>query len=174
LDPFSALTNNSAGNVHAEAGRLEDALSKYQRSLELSPASPFPHNGMGRVFLRQRKYDLAIAEFEQALRLSGHAPRFLASVGYAYGVAGRKREAVAILTELKKIARQRYVPAVDLAALAAAVGAEDEAYGWLQQAFDDGEDGLLVLNSSGWFDQLRGQSRFEALVRRMAFPSRAR
>jgi TolB-like protein/tetratricopeptide (TPR) repeat protein len=174
LDPFSALTNNSAGSVHAEAGRLEDALSKYQRSLELSPASPIPHNGMGRVFLRQRKYDLAIAEFEQARRLSGHAPRFLASVGYAYGVAGRKREAVAILTELKKIARQRYVSAVDLAALAAAVGEEEQAYGWLQQAFEDSEDGLLLLNSSGAFDELRGQSRFEALVRRMAFPSRAR
>src|SRR5438093_449178 len=82
-------------------GRFEEARVEAERALELDPASTIVNNMLGVVFYESRNYDKAIAAFRKTLELNptfGPAHGFLAC---AYAGAGRKREALEQVAQLK-------------------------------------------------------------------------
>jgi serine/threonine-protein kinase len=72
---------------------------------------------------------------------------------------------------LKREREQRYVSAVMVGNVCLGLGQNDEAMSWMKQAADE-RDGLLTF-AYIWFgfDPLRSDPRFQALLRRMNFPS---
>ena len=53
------------------------------------------------------------------------------------------------------------------------MGEHDQAVEWSLKAFEDRDGLLFLLNELPLFDPLRSDPRFEALVRRMNFPTRS-
>jgi len=51
----------------------------------------------------------AIAELESAVSQSGSSPMYVASLAHAYGVAGRRSDALKSIEELHKLSGCRYV-----------------------------------------------------------------
>jgi len=64
-------------------------------------------------------------------------PRFLSSLGYGYGVTGRKDLAREILAELTERSKQRYVASSDFAFVNAGLGERDQAIQWLERACEE-------------------------------------
>jgi len=89
------------------------------------------------AYLQQRMYSQAIAEFQKAVTLSASDPDQLMDLGYAFAMAGQKDAAKGILAELKKQREHGFVAPSAPAIVSAALGEKDEAFAWLEKAYDE-------------------------------------
>ena len=90
-----------------------------------------------------------------------------ALLGHAYAAANRKSEAQAILQELSALSKQRYVPSYPIAAIYAALGQKEEAFTWLERAYDERDSWMDYLGLDPRIERLRSDPRFADLLRRM-------
>jgi serine/threonine-protein kinase len=58
----------------------------------------------------------------------------------------------------------------DIAMVFIGLGELDTAFEWLDRAFEARDDELLHLRLSPFYDGIRGDPRYQRLVRRMNFP----
>ncbi len=80
----------------------------------------------------------------------------------------KRGEALKVLADLKAASKRRYVPSYEIAVIHAGLGDKDEAFAWLQKAYDDRDSSWLVdLNVDPRFEPLRSDARFVELVRRI-------
>jgi hypothetical protein len=85
--------------------------------------------------------------------------------------AGRADLARRTLAELIEAAKQRYVPAYTIGAAWAALGDADQAFEWLERAFQERSLELTFIGVEPEMDGLRADPRFQSLMRRMNLPS---
>ncbi len=97
----------------------------------------------------------------------------LGGLGAALGLAGRREEALVIVGDLQRRGPQGQVNAFWLALVSAGLGEHDEAIALLEQAADQRQGMLVLLNMYPVFDPLRSDPRFQALLKKMNFPARA-
>ena len=92
---------------------------------------------------------------------------------YARAGGGDAAGARQALGELHAAAAQRYVTAWIFAVIYTGLGEHGEALSWLERAFEEHDGMVANLGIDPIFDPLRGDPRFEALLRRLALPSPA-
>ena len=91
----------------------------------------------------------------------------VALLGHALVVAGRRGEAQAILDQLNTLSSERYVPSYSVAAIHAALGQTDQAFTWLERAYEEHDSWMDYLGLDPRLDGLRADPRFADLLRRM-------
>jgi TolB-like protein/Tfp pilus assembly protein PilF len=172
LDPLSLPVNNALAGRLLVAGRYDEALKQVQKTLELDPHFAPAHQTLGWAYLRSGKNDAAIREFQQALQLSGTDDTdFVLDLAFAYATVGNRDEARRTLVKLKKEHERGLVPSGSVAILCGALGELDEAFAWLEKAYQERDPELTYLKVPGRrFEPLRHDPRFQALVRRVGLP----
>jgi Tfp pilus assembly protein PilF len=96
----------------------------------------------------------------------------LAHLGNTYARAGKVGEARECLRKLKEQSREGdVVGAYGTALIHAGLGERDEAFKWLETAYEERDKGMAYLRVDPALDPLRSDPRFQDLVRRMNFPS---
>ncbi|MGC2369010.1 MAG: tetratricopeptide repeat protein [Candidatus Sulfotelmatobacter sp.] len=172
LDPLSLPLNNALAGRLLVAGRYDEALRQVQTTLELDQHFAPAHQTLGWVYLRGGKQDDAIREFQNALELAGAADTDIRlDLGFAYAVSGHTAEARKILANLQQLHQQGIVPAASLATLYGALGESNEAFVWLEKAYQERDPQLTYLKSGRRFEPLHGDPRFGQFVRRVGFPT---
>ena len=171
LDPLSLPLNNALAGRLLVAGRYDEALRQVQTTLELDEHFAPAHQTLGWVYLRGGKQDDAIREFQNALELAGAADMDIRlDLGFAYAVSGRTAEAKRILANLQQLQQQGIVPAASLATLYGALGESNEAFVWLEKAYQERDPQLTYLKTGRRFEPLHGDPRFRQFVRRVGSP----
>ena len=171
LDPLSLPLNNALAGRLLAAGSYDEALRQVQTTLELDRHFAPAHQTLGWVYLRGGKQDDAIREFQNAQELAGAADTDIQlDLGFAYAVSGRPDEARRILANLQQLYQQGIVPAASLATLHGALGESNEAFVWLEKAYQERDPQLTYLKAGRRFEPLREDPRFGQLVRRVGFP----
>ena len=105
LNPNSFHAWHFRGWVYRNAGRPEEAIQSFERSIRMSPVDPLLHRtftGMGYAFTELRCFDEAVAAVKKALRQNpffSPAHRCLASAFAHLGRDEEAREAAARLLE---------------------------------------------------------------------------
>ena len=125
------------------------------------------HMACGYGYLGLRQYPEAIAEFERGRQLAPDATLVLSGLAAAQARSGNRAEAVNLLAQLKKMRSERYVAPFDIAVVYDALGARDKALDWLEEAYQDQSELMLFLNVYPPVADLRGEPRFQELVRRV-------
>ena|ERR1700730_5332230 len=115
-------------------------------------------------------YREAIAEFQQAADNSNRAPQAMISLGHAYAVSGNKVEALKVLAELNELSQSRYVSPYGVAMTHVGLGDKEEAFQWLERANHERSTELTFLKIDPRLDPLRGDPRFQALLKKVGFP----
>jgi tetratricopeptide (TPR) repeat protein len=167
LDPLSLAFSNALGGRLLLAGRDHEAIEQIQRTLEMDPNFAPAHNRLGWACLRNGSYERAIAEFEKAIALSQKNPDFLTDLGYAQAVTGNRGEARRILAELRRKREHGFVPSSAFAIVYGALDDKDEAFAWLEKAYEERDPALTYLRVGPRFDPLRRDPRFQDFVRRV-------
>jgi DNA-binding winged helix-turn-helix (wHTH) protein/tetratricopeptide (TPR) repeat protein len=151
------------------AGRLEEAVEQGRQAIRLDPRVSLGHFWQALALADVGRFDEAMTEALASRTGVGNLP--VAVVGYIHGRAGRRADALEVLRALETArARSLYVPATDLAMVAAGMGDHDAALHWLEQAFDEHAHWMEALRILPPFDPLRDEPRFKALVAKMKFP----
>ena len=112
-------------------------------------------------------YREALAELRQAKGVNV-GPR--AELAYTYAISGQRRQATRILTELLELSKRQYVPPFRIAIIYAGLGDKNQAFAWLEKAFQEREGKLAYLKVDPLFDNLRSDPRFADLLRRLRLP----
>ena len=167
LDPVSLYMSVMRGFVLTNLRRSDEAIEQLRRVIELDPNNYMAHWFLGTAYADNGRFDDAIATAERAVVLSSRAPGALGVLGMCYGRDGRKAEALKILNELLELNRHRYVTPVALAYVYIGLGEKDQAFAWLEKAYQERSNFLSYLKVAPSADPLRSDPRLEHLLRRM-------
>ena len=170
LDPVSLIINADLGAAFYVARRYGQAIDQLRKTLQLDPNFALAHSFLGMVYEQKGMFEQAIAERQKAVILSAGAPGQLARLGHSYAVAGRRKEAVKILARLKQLSNQRYVRPYDIALMYVGLGETEQAFEWLEKAYEDRTGELVYIDVVHQFDPLRSDPRFQDLLRRIGLP----
>ena len=94
-------------------------------------------------------------------------PGSMATLAYAYGIAGQRNEAQKILQKLMDESKRQFISPYNFALVHIGLGDCDEAFAALDRAFEGREDALVSLKVNPRFDPLRSDSRFKSLLKRI-------
>jgi TolB-like protein/Flp pilus assembly protein TadD len=171
LDPLSLPINNALAGRLLAGGHYDEALQQVQETLELDSHFAPAHQSLGWVYLHTGRQDEAIREFQNALKLSGTDDTDLQlDLGFAYAVSGKRDEARRILARMEKLHEQGIVPSGSVAILHGALGESNEAFAWLEKAYEERDPQLTYIKAGRRFEPLRKDPRFKQLVRRVGLP----
>ncbi len=143
------------------------AIAECRAALALDKNDFLLHYILGCAQLRSGALHAGLATFMQAKAAWREVPLVAAGVGLAQVIAGRKKHAVAILERLEEQRKERYIPAIYIGILCAALRDYDRAFKWLERAFEERADGLVLLNADPMVDGMRSEPRFQAFLRRV-------
>ena len=167
LDPLDLVINIHMAWHHQFARQYEEAVEQCWKTNELHPNSFWPPYFFGMAYQQQGKIAAAAVEYQKAIQMSGNVTFTTAGLGHLYATSGRSAEARVIFDELRARAQNTYVPAYDLALVCVGLGATDEAFEWLDKAYEERCGWLTYLNVEPRMDTLRSDSRFNDLLRRL-------
>jgi len=167
LDPLDLVINIHMAWHHQFARQYEEAVEQCWKTNELHPNSFWPPYFFGMAYQQQGKIAAAAAEYQQAIQMSGSVTFTTAALGHLYASSGRSAEASVIYNELRVRAQNTYVPAYDLALVCVGLGATDQAFEWLDRAYEERCGWLTYLKVEPRMDTLRSDSRFNDLLRRL-------
>ena len=174
LDPLSVPVNAYIGQVYLHARRYDRAEEQLQQALRIEPGHALTHHNLGELYLAQGRAAEAVKELERAVEASAEpSSHYLAMLGCGYAKAGRKAEAVEILKDLEKKARNDLASAFDVASLHAALSDREQALAWLERGYAKRDYWLVEIRAWPWFDSLRSEPRFRRLLREMRLPALA-
>jgi tetratricopeptide (TPR) repeat protein len=140
------------------ARRYDEAIREAQAALDLDPSHVNALWWQGLAYAGKRDFFRSLACLQKGLEAS-HAPVFIGSLGYVYGLAGEREKALAALEELRRLSLKRYVSAVNFATVYAGLGDVEETFGWLERAYR-ARDGRVQQLVQPCFDFLRGDRRY--------------
>jgi TolB-like protein len=168
LDPVSSIIHSDLGRVNVMARRYDEAIQQLRSTVEVDPEFYWAHRFLGIALELKGDLGGAIVEYKRALELNND-PAGLAYVGHAEARNGRQSEAREMLAQLTESAKKRYVQPYAFALIHLALGEKDQALDWLERAAQErGATYLNFIKVDPFFDPLRGDPRFEALVQKVA------
>jgi len=172
LDPFSLIIRTHLGLMLYRARRYDEAMEQFCQTLEMESRFAAAHYFLGWAYEQKAMYEETISHLETAMVLSERSPDTLAALGHAYGVFDKKAKAQKLLKELRELSGRRFVSAYDFAILYAGLGEKDQAFEWLERAYEERSFSLVMsLKAEPRLDNLQSDPRFQDLVRRVDLPA---
>ncbi len=167
LDPLSLINNWVLGKNYYLARRFDQAIEQSQKTLELDPNFVRAYLPIAAAYEQKRMDNDAIAVLKKAKNFAGNLPSVIAELGYAFAASGQRLEAQKILRELQARATQECINPCFIAFIYIALGEKDQAFNWLEKAYEERSTQMVWLNVEPKFDPLRADARFMALVKKV-------
>ncbi|HUB67860.1 MAG TPA: tetratricopeptide repeat protein [Candidatus Methylacidiphilales bacterium] len=95
VSPFSVIAYNNYGLALGRAGRLDEAISVYQKALTLNSNFPDSHNNLAWTLLQKGELDGAITQCQRALEIDPHYADAHENLGVALFKKGDVEHALA-------------------------------------------------------------------------------
>jgi eukaryotic-like serine/threonine-protein kinase len=166
LDPFSLSISTLRGFILVNSRRYSEAIEQFRRVIAMDQNNYQAHWFLGFTYAASGQLPEAIASSEKAVAIS-RTPGALGFLGMDYALAGRKAEAVKILNELLELKSHRYVTPPALTNIYIGLGDKDQAFFWLEKAYQEKSYYLTWLKVVPVVDPLRSDPRLDDLLRRM-------
>jgi TolB-like protein/Flp pilus assembly protein TadD len=170
LDPLSLICNADLSKVYFNGHRFDEAEAQARKTLEMDSRFAVAHYYLGGAFQFKGKLTEAIAEYQKSAELNGDDQYSLAMLGQAYARKGQMEDARKILARLSEKPKSRYVAPYALALVLTALGDKAHALDELERGYDEGGFYISLITVDPFFDDLRGDPRFEALVQKVVGP----
>jgi tetratricopeptide (TPR) repeat protein len=170
IDPLSTGLNGNLGSVFVFTHRWDEAIEQLRSSIDLDPNYWFDHYFLGRAYEQKGRFSEAIAALKQAISLGG-TTEVWSSLGHAYAVSGKREEAQKVIEHLKELSVHEYVAPYNIAVIYAGLGNKDEAFVWLNRAYQERSYLLTYLTVDERLDKLHSDQRLDELVRRVGLPT---
>ena len=174
LDPLSPIISSNTGLYSYYEHNYDDAIAKYRVTLQSDPDFWVARHYLGLAYVQKGMFNEAIAELRSLIKAPPDGPlpdnvvenetEAAASLGFVYGMAGKRSEAEAILNQLSALSKRRYVSGLYFAVVCAGMKDSNRAIEYLNKAFESRHPGLVLIRIEPMFDGLRSDERFKQLV----------
>jgi len=176
LDPLSPIISANNGLYSYYQHNYDDAIAKYKVMLRSDPDFWVARHYLALAYVQKGMHPEAIVELRKLIKApeSGPIPDKVveaeseasASLGFAYGMAGKQAEARAIIDQLDALSKHRYVSPLYFAIVYAGMKENDKAIEYLNKAYEARHPGLVLIRIEPMFDGLRSDERFKQLIKR--------
>ncbi|MDQ6830567.1 MAG: tetratricopeptide repeat protein, partial [Gemmatimonadota bacterium] len=161
LDPLNRQIVTGVARAHLVGRRFELARKALEDSLSLEePDVSATHGWLAVAHIELGNFDSALIEAKRALALA-EIPIYVALLGYVSARAGFRDDALAVLSKLKE---KPLDVAVFQAWIYVGLGDIANALEWMEKAFQERSDWLIIIAAMPVCDPLRNEPRFNALV----------
>jgi eukaryotic-like serine/threonine-protein kinase len=174
LDPLSPVMHISQMVAYTAARQFDQTIEIGKTIIADNPTFGQVHFIMATAYWAQHKYPQTIQEFKTAAQLQGdkNTAEFAAAMERGFKSGGwpsALRNGIEISLAQRK-AKSGYISAYNIAGLYAGMGAKDDAFHWLDTAYQERDPGLLALPTDFSVDALRSDPRYAALVQKIGLP----
>jgi tetratricopeptide (TPR) repeat protein len=171
VDPLSLPVNQMLGLVLRRAGRYDEAIEQYRRTLELDPGYAMAVENIGQAYAGKGLAQQAVEAFLKADALAGKDPAQLRALRLAYerrGMPGFLEERARATIAAGWDGWHWVTP--QIAEACAILGRHDEAMKWLEKAYTARSASLLWIDPD--WPEMRSDPRFQDLLGRIGLPRR--
>ena len=175
LDPLSFAISTDLGMAYYNARQYDRAIEHLKKLVELDPTYVRTHEYLATVYGEKEMFEEVLAEREKAAMLQGanseEIAQAKAALRNALKTSGAKGYWQKVLDFTKEeMQKGKSVYPMDMAIFYAKLNERDEAFRWLDKAFEDRDSGMAVLKVAPEWDNLRSDPRFQDLMRRIGLP----
>ena len=151
-------------------GRQYDRVIEISRkAIDQDATFWVPYTNLGLGYEKVGRFADAVASLQKARQLDGNSSIF-EMLGGVYAAWGKKDDARRVLAELTEQAGQHYVCPYEVATIHAGLGDKESTLRWLEKGYQERADCMPWVLSDAKLDGLRGEPRFQDLMRRMGIP----
>jgi serine/threonine protein kinase len=172
LDPLSPLISYLAGYIQIMARQYDEGIAVCKKFANENPTFARVHLRLAYAYWGKRMYPQVIEEQKAYGQLSGdrNESDFASAMERGFHSGGWKG-ALAKGIEIRHAQRKTgYSSAYQIAVLYADLGDKEQAFRWLNTAYQERDWLLLGLKTDFLLDPLRSDPRFVALVRKVGLP----
>jgi len=173
IDPLSPMVNVGVAWGLYVARDFQGASEQSWKILAMEPKFAPAQYTLGLAYAQMGLMEDAIVELGNARTCAGDQPAVLAALAHAHSGAGELSQAAGILGELESMSERRYVSPYWLALVYAGLRDGARALGLLERAGEQRDVWLTWLGVEPRFDALRGEPRFQELLRRVGLEQKA-
>jgi TolB-like protein/DNA-binding winged helix-turn-helix (wHTH) protein/Flp pilus assembly protein TadD len=166
LDPLGSLDGGMVWTL-VNAHRYDEAILEARNVLAIKPDDAYNLWNLGWALIFNHQPQEAIPVLEKAAYLTDRSAGVLSALVWAYARAGRRTDALGLVEELKKRQQTGYVPAGALLNCYLGLSDKDEAFAWFERALQEQSNLLKYIKVFPVFDEVRGDPRFQDLIRRV-------
>jgi TolB-like protein/Tfp pilus assembly protein PilF len=171
LEPLSAICYANYSLILHCAGKYKEALAACKNGIELDANSFLCHVNAGITQMALQEYEAAISSFEIAMGLSNRHYFTVNGFIWNYCLTKQSDKAQILFNELKERSRSEYVASALMAVSAAYLNNLDEAFDYLEKAYQERDPVLVMLKYEHWVPaKLKEDPRFQMLFDRIGFP----
>jgi serine/threonine protein kinase/tetratricopeptide (TPR) repeat protein len=165
LEPLSPNVHTNVAWTYYVQGRLAEAERELRRGLELDPDALYPLWACGMMLRMLGRHEESVGMLEKAVALTDRGQTwYLGHLGWSYGAAGRRADALRVLDELRERSTREYVAPFHLAFIHIGLADLDAAIAALDLAVDQRNALAWWPRVGGAFDSLRSHPRFEKVL----------
>jgi len=167
VDPLSVMESAGYAWTLIGARRYAEARTRIRRAIELDPNFALAHWLLGEAHAYDSRIAESLSHYQRAVDLSDRYPWFVSSLGYALARRGDGSGARAILAELMERSNKEYISPFFLAVVHLGLGDKDKTLDLFEDAFEERSPLLTSSHNGPFYDELRSEPRFLALVERI-------
>jgi TolB-like protein/DNA-binding winged helix-turn-helix (wHTH) protein/Tfp pilus assembly protein PilF len=165
LDPLSVIIAADNGVILYSSRQYDRSIEKFRTAREMEPSlpraqfliAPYAEKGM---------FAEALADLE-AERSRMDLRTYWVLQAYINGRAGRRAEAQRALRAFQRLTRNQPVDAYLFVWAYLGTGDNDKVFAWLEKGYAQHSNALIALKAYPYYDPLRGDPRFQDLLRRV-------
>jgi TolB-like protein/Tfp pilus assembly protein PilF len=170
LDPASPAVSHSLAVQLYLARRFDQAIEQAHNTLEMDANFAISYQLLGEVHVSKGLYREGLLALEKFSALSRTSAISRALVGYSHARLGERSAALRIIEELTSASKHSFIPAFLYALVYAGLEDKDQAFGWLEKAYEERFNRLAYLKQDALWDPLRSDPRFIDMLRRLGIP----
>jgi TolB-like protein/Tfp pilus assembly protein PilF len=166
LDPLSLIIASDQGVLLYYSRRYDDSIKQFRVVNEMEP--DYMRAGMIiHPYMEKGMYREALEYLNRGAQMHGVSGWYWAWLTYVYGRWGRQKEARESMKALKKINGRREVDPGIMLVANLGLGDKEQAFFWLEKAYAEHSNMIVPLKVEPMYDPLRGDPRFQAMLRRL-------
>jgi TolB-like protein/DNA-binding winged helix-turn-helix (wHTH) protein len=165
LDPLSLIIAADNGVILYNSREYDRAIEKWRAVLEMDPDFGRAHL-ITAAYAEKGMFAEALADIESKRHPVG-PPFYWALLAWVDGRLQREPQSQHALQELERFSRQQQIDPGILAWAYAGTGNKNQAFAWLEKAYDQHSIGLTALKVDPVYDPLRNDPRFQNLLQRV-------
>jgi len=169
-DPLSIEAHWHVGFCYFYARQYDNAIKAFRATLELNSNYSEGHRWLGKAFTHTGHFEEALVSLNKALDITQGQGPAVGDLAELWGMMGKKEEIKTILESSLHQRTERYISANFIAGLYTASGDNDQAFIWMEKAFEEKNMEFVGIKVAPEWDKFRSDPRFDNLVQRMNFP----
>jgi eukaryotic-like serine/threonine-protein kinase len=172
LDPLSPQIKANVGYLHFRARQYDDAILECKKVANEDPTYAFTHVCLAQAYWAKHMYPQVIEEWKVYGQLSGQTGEsaFASALEKGFRSGGWKGALTKGIEARETQRKTGYASAYQIAILYADLGDKNEAFRWLNTAYQERDTYLYGLRTEFLLDPLRSDPRFAELVRKVGLP----